>query len=497
VQESRRPRADGADRWLYAALLAGAVVRLVGLGTAPLWLDEVVTARWIALPWGEMLRAVLADNHPPLYFAVLKAWAGLAGTTAWALRVPSALASWATIPLIAGVASVLGGRRAARWAAWLAACSPFLVHHGQEARMYAFVGALSAAQLRLLARFLTGRTRALGAAFALSAAALVATHYYGAFLVVTEMLLLLVARRRPWTAWLPAWIACGLAVTGAFGAAALLATHTTGGTYQPGLAALPGIVWTMVSGYGLLPDPAVLHHDGARAMLPYLPLAVPGLAALLVAVALGLRASSPTARLLLGPTLAVTLLGPYAVGWILPGVGTNPRYAMAGVPALFALLAAGAPARVERGVPLLATGIVALALVIGAAVHVARPLDGREDVYAAGRWLDTHVPADAPILVTARDMATVATYHWPMRRIVVYPEPSVVVLPGNVDTVADRLPVPQGDRVFFLVGRAWDSDPDGVLPRALGARYRPCPGTAVAGIRIFCFDRDPATARLD
>ena len=65
--------------------------------------------------------------------------------------------------------ATLADRRAGRWAAWFAALSPFLVHHAQEARMYALVATLAAANLLALARFTTGRTARLGALFAVSA----------------------------------------------------------------------------------------------------------------------------------------------------------------------------------------------------------------------------------------------------------------------------------------------------------------------------------------
>lgn len=483
-------RADQPDRWLHAALLIAIAVRLVRLDGAPLWLDEVITARWMALPWREMVRTVLADNHPPLYFLVLQGWSQIAGTSAWALRLPSVVVSCVTVLLVAALAGTLGGRSAARFAAWFTALSPFLIHHGQEARMYALVGALAAGQLLLLARFVTGRTRRLGTAFVLTAAALVGTHYYGVFLVAAEMLVLLILHPRPLVSWLPAWCASGLAIVGSLLLAALLATHRTGGTYQPGLEALPGIVWSLLSGYALLPGSAALHRDGARAALLYLPLALPGLAALAVTAAIGVHAAERRARLVLLTTLGVTLLGPAAVGLVMPGVGMNPRYAVAGMPALLVTLGIGAAASHGRRVAMLAATALGAIMLVGSALHVAQPLDGREDIRAAGRWLNAHVPVDEQILVTSRDMETVATFHWPARRFQLYPGPHTTVGPANLPAIADGLPFGDAERVFYLLGRAWDSDPGDLLPPALAERYGTCPGTEVEGIRILCFVHD-------
>src|SRR5262245_43544623 len=127
------------DRWILGALLLALFIRLTHAGTAALWLDETITASWIRLPWLDMLRSVLGDNHLPLYPALIKAWSSLAGTSGWALRLPSVVCSWATVPLIAALAWMVLGQVQARWAAWLTALSPYLLQHAQEARMYALL----------------------------------------------------------------------------------------------------------------------------------------------------------------------------------------------------------------------------------------------------------------------------------------------------------------------------------------------------------------------
>src|SRR6185436_15614334 len=65
--------------------------------------------------------------------------ASLGGTSEWVLRLPSALAGIAMVPVMAWLAARFVGRDAAVPAAWLAAGSPFLVWYSQEARNYAFL----------------------------------------------------------------------------------------------------------------------------------------------------------------------------------------------------------------------------------------------------------------------------------------------------------------------------------------------------------------------
>src|SRR5262249_58871969 len=134
------------------------------------------------------------DNQPRLYFAVAKLAHDWIGESPWAVRLPSALIGAAAVPFVAAAAEVLCGRRAARWAAWFAALSPVLVHHAQEARMYALVATFAAANLLALARWATGRSRRLGVLYVASALALVATHYYAVFYVAGTALAAVLVR---------------------------------------------------------------------------------------------------------------------------------------------------------------------------------------------------------------------------------------------------------------------------------------------------------------
>lgn len=476
------PRPLLRDRCILAAFVAGLGLRLVHLGAAPLWLDEVITAQWMREPWARLPGVVLDDNHPPLYFVLLKAWTLLAGTSPWALRLPSALVSAAAILLVAEAADALVGRPAARWAAWLAALSPYLVQHAQEARMYALVGALAAGSLALLSRWLRGPAGRLGPGFVLTALALAASHYYAVFFLGAEVLVLLVLWRRPLRAWLPAAAAtAGIAAMGLL-AALLVASHKAGGSYALGLLALPGALWALVGGYALLPDSAALHAEGARAALGLLPVAAVGAVPAAACVLAALRGLDRPARLMLFVPGIVVLAVPFAVHLVL-GVAVNPRYFMAGAPALLVLLAAGAARWRAAGAAL------ALVLAVGLGLHLATPGHGREDTRGAGAWLDAHVPRDEEILVTSSEMALLAEYQWPGRRLRLYPPAGVVATPENAAALAAAMPMPGPGRAIYVVGRAWLSDPGGALVRALRARYRACPGVQVHGIEVLCFAR--------
>lgn len=476
------------DPWVLGALLVGLALRLVRLDYAPLWIDEATTAMWLAMPWGDMVRSIVTDVHPPLYFVILKAWSTVAGNSAWALRLPSALASGLTVPLMAAAAGALAGRNAARWAAWLAALSPFVIHHGQEARMYAFVTALAAADFLLLVRFLSGTTRSLGWLFVATTAALVACHYYAVFFVGGEVLALLVLHPRPRRRWVPATVGASVAAAGALLFAYVVARHSAGRDYELGLLALPGTVWSMVSGYTLMPSSSALHASGWRAALPYMPVAAVAALSIAVTILTALRSAGRITNLVLACTLGVALVGPFVVWLVLP-VAINPRYFAAAVPVLLTLMAIGAASSPPAISRMVATAVVVVILLAGTARHLLDPGRNREDVAAAGKWLDSHVPADEEIVITSQEMASLARFHWPNRRFQLYPAPGVVAGRQNASELANAFPFPAGDRAIYVIGREWLSDPLGALSGDLSARHPSCGGADLRGIRILCLER--------
>jgi len=478
----------GPDPVVAAATLVALAMRLARLDRAPLWFDETYTASWVRLPLGACLREALEANHLPLYFLLLDAWTGVAGDSAWALRLPGVLASVATVPVVAAIARHAAGLEAGRRAAWLLALLPFAIHHAQEARMYGPVGFLAAATTLSVLRSIDPLRVASPVLLAASGTALAATHYYGAVFVAACAAILLaspVARRR---------VGPAIAVlVGAVAVAGLLAVRfgkpqEAGASYDLGLSVLPGLAWAIVGGCTLVPQPGEAHALGARAAMPYLPIAVPGLLAAGALVARARRFARPRDWAALA-VLSTAALGVPIVASLVVGGGTSPRYASPGLPAVMALLGVGASfSRAHRG-RLAATLVVFACAVLGASLHLARPGHGRQAVDAAGAWLDGHASPDAPVVVSSGEMATLARFHWPRRPVVDYPPRDVVAGAANAAALAAGLPFPSGDRVFFVLGRDWISDPRGYLRSALASRWSSCGGVEVEGIRVLCLER--------
>jgi uncharacterized membrane protein len=106
-----------------------------------LWVDEAFTVANARLPL-DLIWTAQVDVHPPLYNTLMHAWLAVAGTSEFALRLPSALVS---LTIVAGAYQAgrrLGGRPAAWTAALLAALSPTQLWYAQEGRNYALMMAM-------------------------------------------------------------------------------------------------------------------------------------------------------------------------------------------------------------------------------------------------------------------------------------------------------------------------------------------------------------------
>lgn len=101
------------------------------------WFDEAYSILLAKQPVAELLRLTSLDTHPPLYYLLLKGWAGIFGWSELALRSLSVLAMGGA--LAAGVLFVKKyfGVKAGLTALVLAAITPFLLRYGFEIRMYA------------------------------------------------------------------------------------------------------------------------------------------------------------------------------------------------------------------------------------------------------------------------------------------------------------------------------------------------------------------------
>jgi mannosyltransferase len=190
----RLPRPDGL---LVGAVIIATVLRLWRLGAQSLWYDEWLTTEAVSGSLSDLARHVAnREGIPPPYFVVMWGWVRLFGDGEVALRLVSALAGIATVPVTYAAARELGQRRAvARRAALIVAVSPLLVWYSQEARPYSLLALFGALSVLSLARALNRGSRRDYLVWGAVGAAGVAIHYFAVFLIVAGAVALLIPRR--------------------------------------------------------------------------------------------------------------------------------------------------------------------------------------------------------------------------------------------------------------------------------------------------------------
>ena len=130
---------------IYLILIVGLVLRLISLNQS-LWLDEAIGALAVRdLSIREIILKFLPiDNHPPLYYLVLKLWTSVFGYSEISLRLPSVIFGICTIILTFLIAERIS--KSKTWAslsALLLATSQFHIYYSQEARMYSLAAFLA------------------------------------------------------------------------------------------------------------------------------------------------------------------------------------------------------------------------------------------------------------------------------------------------------------------------------------------------------------------
>ena len=192
---------SGYARGVIAVSTAALLSRVILLGSVPrLWGDEAFTGVAVRHSLVGMLDVVRHDNHPPLEYLLVKSVA-LVSTSPGALRLVSALASTAAVP----VAAALGRRIRGDWAGILAAAAvaafPQYLMASRDTRMYALATTLVLVAALALWRAVETPTRGRLAVYALCVAAAVYSHYFAILAISGQLLVaLLVFRPRVRTA---------------------------------------------------------------------------------------------------------------------------------------------------------------------------------------------------------------------------------------------------------------------------------------------------------
>jgi 4-amino-4-deoxy-L-arabinose transferase-like glycosyltransferase/O-antigen/teichoic acid export membrane protein len=170
------------------ALCAAATLLRVAT-TRGLWVDEAISVRQAQLPFTEMLADMRdTDVHPPLHHALLWVTVRLAGTSEFAVRLPSLIAGVALVPAMLWTGRVLYDRRTGWVAAALGAIAPFCVWYSQEARMYSLFMLFATLAVGAQVQAIRRGSRSDWLLYAAATAALIWTQYFALLPVAVQQL---------------------------------------------------------------------------------------------------------------------------------------------------------------------------------------------------------------------------------------------------------------------------------------------------------------------
>jgi len=203
VTDSTRPATpSGARRFFdrvrlsslaFDLALVGGVALILGLfrlGTPSVWVDEAFTAQAVR---ERFLNPI--DQYHWLYYSIVTPWSFVAGTSEWALRMPSVFSAMLACALLVLLAHKLFDRRVAVASGLFLAASPFLVKWSQQARPYSMVLTAGILATLLLFRALERGSRGAWAGYGFAFSLVFAMHPVSALVLVPAHALLVLQRR--------------------------------------------------------------------------------------------------------------------------------------------------------------------------------------------------------------------------------------------------------------------------------------------------------------
>ncbi len=188
---------------IYIVLLLTFIFRLILLNQS-LWLDEAIGALAAKnMSYGEILTNLMShDNHPPLYYLLLKFWTSIFGYSETSLRMPSVLFGVGTVYLTYLIVTTLFPKKrlVGILASMLLATSQFHIYYSQEARMYTMAGFFAVLSIFAFLKTLKSDVSALWwGMFGISITAMMFSDYMPVFLLpVFPIAVLFLRKEKAW-----------------------------------------------------------------------------------------------------------------------------------------------------------------------------------------------------------------------------------------------------------------------------------------------------------
>ncbi len=182
---------------IVGVLVLGAALRIVNITQADIWFDEGFSYYAIKVP--DMMGALLRDDHPPTYFAMLKLWITFVGQSEFGLRSLSAIFSILTMAMVVPLAKEIMRHRP-HPQQWLFPLLALIViamldmqqYIAQETRMYAQYVFFAAVSMWAFLRWLRTTDRITAIVWVVFTALCPWTHYLGVWTGVTQGIYILI-----------------------------------------------------------------------------------------------------------------------------------------------------------------------------------------------------------------------------------------------------------------------------------------------------------------
>jgi uncharacterized membrane protein len=502
----------GERRFILVLVVLAGALRFIHLGSQSIWVDEMLTIGQSTPKEGYSIWQLLAHNiHGPLHSLVVYLFRLAHDGDAW-LRVPSAVAGVAAVPVFYRWALRYLERIPARFAAVLLAVHPLHIHYSQEVRNYAFVflfGLLACVAFeRLGNRYGPRRT----AAYILAVAASALSNFTAAFLfavhtaiyffragmsgasvrrwaVIAVAVVVLIS---PWVYRIYTYIDVSRLVTPVV-PGQLDSTERLRGETTVSWTALPYAAYSFSVGFTLGPSLRELHHEPTMSAVlrrhwPTVAWTAVLFGSLFMAGVGALRRDRRRWGEL-GLYLTVPVFLTLLLNWQ-NAKAFNVRYVLLALPAYLCFIAAGVSACAQRWRMIAAQAcVLTMLLSLGHYYY-----DGRyekEDVRSAIRYVEGRMESDGmDACVFAPTVFNVArryrsggegVYHVFARPWL--PKPRVDAQLAPMFEACDSL--------WYVRARPWVDDYDGHVSRSLESRYQVAEQARFDGVEVLLMTRRP------
>ena len=450
-----------------------AALRLLQLGAQNFWFDEVETLRYAydLFP--------VRDIHPPTYYGLIHLVLLFGNSEFW-VRMPSLLMGVASVAMVYYVGRLLFEPRITLIATLLAAISPILVWHSQDARMYSqFLLACLITVFFYLQIIRQGKTiywvgYLFGALFAAY------TQLYAAFLVIALSCHLLLFYRPLLLRWITFQFLLLLGYVPWLIIFFNLPPEQIGGVRPKTLVTFPYTYYAFTNGYSLGPTIRELRDFSLSVLIPYLPIIIPIALVVTLLAVFGLRSLWRSSRdqcsfIVLWAVLPVLMA--VMVPIIVRSMTYNVRYVIFSVPPFLYILAQGVVflRRYYIGVVLLLIVVVFNSWSLYNNYFDARY--AKEDVRGAAQFVAANASPDDHVLVITVDHI----FEW-------YFHQANPVMSNSSSESARSLvdeAIAGAHTLWLVESRVWQSDPNNEIRKLLDNQYSLISKNEFSGVTLY------------